>query len=306
MLKQVTRSAIPLHVRRLLKNRALNKINTKPRIPSNEFKRLGKDYLDSVKTIQGFMSSTIARDLILNHLKWENSNAVDVIKMVLSHLPEVDQDINLQALYGEKQTNRDEQWFELIKSGKITPEALSQFYNLSEPIVTLTYQKLWNNYWLASRILPLLVYVSNFDPQNKTYLEDGGADGLLPLYATQFFKGVINHEIFELANIFSRRLCEVKNISNFATNSNLYDIERSSIDVLSSHQVIEHVADAKTRIRHYFDLLNTGGVLILSSGCGMHPMAGHVPDSIKVHGEEKAIAMDLGFSKLEYTLLSPM
>ena len=33
----------------------------------------------------------------------------------------------------------------------------------------------------------------------------------------------------------------------------------------------------------------------------MHSMAGHVPDSIKVHGEEKAIAMDLGFSKLEYT-----
>lgn len=182
-------------------------------------------------------------------------------------------------------------WFDVLSKNSFDDETLSKFYN-SKRVVGFTFARLNNPGWLTARLLPLLL-VDGL--HSKNYVEDGGADGLLPIFASYLCKSSMSIELNSHQLKFSEELARLAKVPNFKASNSFESLSDSSLDIVSSHQVLEHVANPIDHIGVYYKKLKPGGVIIASTGFGIHPFPGHLPSSMKYAGREKELFEKAGF-----------
>ena len=187
-------------------------------------------------------------------------------------------------------------WILFLEQGKFDIDALGEYYN-SKQVIAFTFAKLRDDRWLTSRLLPLLLIE---DLGSKAYLEDGGADGLLPFFASIVCKQSINIELNDLQRDFSRELAGNCGLINFSAFKSLELIEDESVDIISSHQLLEHLESPEGQLSLYKKKLKNSGFIICSTGFNLHPWPGHLPSAIPYAGKEKFLFESCGFIPYAY------
>ena len=187
----------------------------------------------------------------------------------------------------------DSQIFQMIRWYRFTKflsclddEILIKYYESQYGRTYCGFLKLNNSSWVRTRVEQFTFLNTLSDRQFYSYLEVGGASGVLPLFAAYLgFKKVVNTDFNEEDLNLSIKVSQKLGLNCFSA-SVPYTC-RDKFDVVSCHQVIEHTNDPENFLTELMGYLNEGGILILSHGYHLPVYPGHIPSL----NEEKLLAL---------------
>lgn len=167
-------------------------------------------------------------------------------------------------------------WKQTSSRGALTQKKLQVYYNQFKGMPYCGFQKLHNLRWIRSRMSQFrYLEDSGFIPNNMSYLEFGGATGLLALVASRMgFKNVTNLEINSSASKIGTLVAQKLSLDLMTVDS---PPEKETFDVISCHQVIEHYLDPLALLTTLKKLLSKDGVLFISHGYNLPEHPGHIP-----------------------------
>lgn len=177
----------------------------------------------------------------------------------------------------------DAQFFQMIKWYRWTKilshfdnEVLAKYYESQRGRTYCGFLKLNNISWVRSRLEQFTFLNSLADRKFNSYLEVGGASGVLPLFAAYLgYKKVLNTDFNQGDLNLSIKVARSLGLNCFAADvpSNCNE----KFNVVSCHQVIEHTNDPKKFLAELCSCLNECGLLILSHGYHLPVYPGHIP-----------------------------
>lgn len=172
-------------------------------------------------------------------------------------------------------------WYYLTSFGKkINEKVTKKYYQgfIEKPYCG--FLKLNNKAWIEDRFKQFIIINDTFNKKKLSYIEVGGASGLLPLFAAyQGYKRVVNSDL-SLENItLSEQVARKLGLLNFEVVSNVQNFINDQIkfDVVSCHQVIEHTITPIEFVKDLIKLKKEDGIIILSDGYHLPVYPGHIP-----------------------------
>jgi SAM-dependent methyltransferase len=167
-------------------------------------------------------------------------------------------------------------WRRLRLAGPLTEQSLNVYYNQFSGMPYCGFQKLHNLSWISSRMEQFNYLEDRRDDRSRmSYLEFGGATGLLPIVASLIgFKNATNLEINSSAAKIGANVAQKLSLKLRTVDSPPI---KETYDVISCHQVIEHFLDPSSLLNTIRGLLSEDGVLFMSHGYHLPAHPGHIP-----------------------------
>ena len=176
------------------------------------------------------------------------------------------------------QYRQRKKWQSVIAHEPVVPSDLSAYYNSFQGLPYCGFLKLHNDAWVAARVEQFQWAGSNLGLKSRgSYLEVGGATGLLPMIALHYgYENVVNNEISVLASGIAERTARILGL-DLENLQSLVAKGRENFDVISCHQVIEHYLAPEELISQIRSMISPKGVIFFSHGYHLPNHPGHLP-----------------------------